>query len=70
MAEVVTTTNPAGLTVGTLDENLNIICGENALKVTQIKPSGSPLMDFKSFVNGRHTEAGDVFEKIESGKSL
>ena len=66
MAEVVATSNPAGLPAGTLDENLNIICGENALKVTRIKPSGSALMDFRSFVNGRHTQPGDIFTKIES----
>ena len=70
MAEIAATENPAGLSPGRLDENLNIICGENALKVTQIKPGGSALMEFKDFVNGRHTEAGDMFEKIEIEKSL
>ncbi len=65
MAEVVASSNSAGLPAGTLDEDLNIICGENALKVTRIKPSGSALMDFKSFVNGRHTQPGDVFKKID-----
>ncbi len=66
MAQVVASSNPAGLPVGTLDENLNIICGDSALRVTRIKPSGSALMDFKSFVNGRHTQPGDVFTKIET----
>ena len=70
MAQMVTSSNPAGLPMGMLNENLNIICAENALKVTQIKPSGSALMDFKSFVNGRHTEPGDIFEKIDRGKSF
>ena len=65
MAEVVASSNPAGLPAGTLDDNLNIICGENSLKVTRIKPSGSALMDFKSFVNGRHTQPGDMFIKID-----
>ncbi|MBN1973673.1 MAG: methionyl-tRNA formyltransferase [Sedimentisphaerales bacterium] len=64
MAEVVETSNPAGLNPGTIDENLNIICGQNALKITQIKPSGSDLMDFKSFINGRNTKPGDSFSKI------
>jgi len=64
MAEVVISSNPAGLPTGTLDENLNIICGKNSLKVTRIKPSGSALMDFKSFVNGRHSQPGDIFTKI------
>lgn len=66
MAEVVTSSNPTGLPTGTLDEDLNIICGENALKVTRVKPGGSALMDFKCFTNGRHTKPGDVFENIES----
>ena len=65
MAEVVQTSNPAHLPAGTLDENLNIICGEDALKITKIKPTGSRLMDFKDFVNGRHTRPGDLFLKIE-----
>ncbi|GAG90914.1 unnamed protein product, partial [marine sediment metagenome] len=65
MSEVVETSNPAVLPPGTLDENLNIICGEDALKITKIKPTGSRLMHFKDFVNGRHTRPGDSFMKIE-----
>jgi len=65
MAEVVETSNPTALSVGMLDENLNIICGVDALKITKIKPAGSPLMDFKDFVNGRQTQPGDLFTKIE-----
>jgi methionyl-tRNA formyltransferase len=64
MAEPVETSNPEGLAAGTLDENLNINCGENALKITRIKPAGSPLMDFKDFANGRQTRPGDLFTKI------
>ena len=63
-AEVVQTANAQGLTTGTLDKNLNIICGQNALRILQIKPSGSDLMDFKSFTNGRSTKPGDYFTKI------
>jgi methionyl-tRNA formyltransferase len=63
-AQQVETANPAGLAAGTLDENLNIICGENALKITRIKPAGSPLMDFKAFANGRQTQSGDLFTKV------
>ena len=59
------TSNPTGLPPGTLDENLNIICGQNALKITKIKPDGSALMDFKDFVNGRQTAPGDIFTKID-----
>ncbi len=64
MAQPVETSNPAGLATGTVDENLNIICGEDALKITRIKPAGSPLMDFKDFANGRQTQPGDLFTKI------
>ncbi len=65
MAEIVETSNPADLTPGTLDENLNVICTPDALKITKIKPTGSRLMDFKDFVNGHQTQAGDSFNKIE-----
>ncbi|HUU18351.1 MAG TPA: methionyl-tRNA formyltransferase [Sedimentisphaerales bacterium] len=57
--------NHAALTPGVLDENLNIICGVDALKIKKIKPAGSPLMDFKSFTNGRKTQPGDLFIKID-----
>ena len=65
MAEVVETTNPADLLPGTLDENLNVICATDALKIIKIKPTGSRLMDFKDFVNGHQTRPGDSFVKIE-----
>ncbi len=65
MAEVVETSISAGLSAGTLDENLNVICGTDALKIKKIKPAGSPLMDFKDFTNGRQTQPGDLFMKIE-----
>jgi len=65
MAEAVGASNSTGLSVGTLDENLNVICGTDALKIIKIKPAGSPLMDFKSFTNGRQTQPGDLFIKID-----
>jgi len=61
MAEVVNSSNPANLQAGILDENLNIICGQDSLKVVKIKPDGSRLMDFADFINGQHTRPGDVF---------
>ncbi|MHC4166631.1 MAG: methionyl-tRNA formyltransferase [Planctomycetota bacterium] len=64
MADPVETSNPAELPSGTLDKDLHIICGENALNITKIKPAGSPLMDFKAFTNGRQTQPGDSFAKI------
>jgi methionyl-tRNA formyltransferase len=65
MATMVETANPTGLQPGTLDEELNVICGQNALKIEKIKPDGSRLMDFSDFVNGQHTKPGDTFTKIE-----
>ena len=65
MAEVAQDSNSADLPPGTLNENLNVICSKDALKITEIKPTGSHLMHFKDFVNGRHTCPGDSFIKIE-----
>jgi len=64
MAEAIES-SPEDLPPGTLDENLHVICGQNALKITRIKPAGSPLMDFKAFANGRQTQPGDTFVGIE-----
>ncbi len=50
---------------GTVFQFLNVVCGKDALKITKIKPAGSPLMNFKAFVNGRHTQLGDMFVKID-----
>jgi methionyl-tRNA formyltransferase len=65
MAGVIETSNPNDLPAGTLDENLNVICGQDALKILRIKPDGSRLMEFKDFVNGRATRPGDAFIKID-----
>ncbi len=65
MASVVETSNPATLEPGTLDEQLNVICGQNSLKIEKIKPDGSRLMDFADFVNGQHSRPGDTFTKID-----
>jgi len=64
LAEVVATGTAAGLEPGTLDGQLNVICGKDALKIKKIKPAGGSLMDFKAFVNGRTTQPGDRFIKI------
>jgi methionyl-tRNA formyltransferase len=53
------------LPAGTLDENLNVVCSSGVLEIKKIKPAGSALMDFKDFANGRHTEPGDLFLKID-----
>ena len=51
--------------VGILDENLNVICGQNVLKILQLKPAGARLMDFKAFVNGRDVRPGDTFVRVD-----
>ena len=63
-AEMVETSNPAALQSGVLDDELNIICRANALKITKIKPADGTLMDFMDFVNGQATQPGDLFTKI------
>jgi methionyl-tRNA formyltransferase len=65
MAEVVESSNPQGLATGTLDENLDVICGQGALRIVRIKPAGGKLMDFKDFVNGRGCRCGDMFIKVD-----
>jgi methionyl-tRNA formyltransferase len=65
-ARVIQTSNSAAQQPGTFDENLNVICGEDALKIVKIKPDGSGLMDFKDFVNGRQTRPGDKLATIKN----
>jgi len=50
--------------IGLLDDNLNVGCGRDALKILQIKPAGGRVMDFKAFVNGRDVRPGDSFVPI------
>jgi methionyl-tRNA formyltransferase len=50
------------LAPGTLDECLDIICGRGGLKIMELKPAGKGVMEFRDFVNGRNTRAGDRFE--------
>jgi methionyl-tRNA formyltransferase len=46
---------------GVLDDQFNVICGRGRLQISQLKPAGSALMDFHSFINGRHGRPGDLF---------
>ena len=64
-ARVVAATVSGRDKVGILDENLNVICGQNVLKILQLKPAGASLMDFKAFVNGRDVRPGDVFARVD-----
>lgn len=63
-AVLVATANPGHLKPGTIDENLNVVCGKGRLQIMQIKPQGSRLMSFADFVNGRATSPGDRFESL------
>jgi methionyl-tRNA formyltransferase len=47
--------------IGTVDEDLNVLCGIGSLKILKLKPHGGRLMDFKSFLNGRGSGQGDFF---------
>ncbi len=63
-------TQVAGLTgkndtPGVIDENLYCLCGTGSLKILELKPHGSKLMDFKSFLNGRGKGSGDYFIALE-----
>lgn len=65
LAEVVRKENTQNLPFGSLDENLNVICGKDALRIKRIKPEGSRVMDFSDFVNGRASKPGDMLLKFE-----
>ena len=65
-AAAVESQGAAGKKTGQLDAAGNIICGQGSLRITQIKPAGKGLMDFKSFLNGRSTGSDDRFIKIET----
>jgi len=60
-AEAVSYDNARGVPAGTVNEHMDIVCGDGALKIVQLKPSGSDLMTFEAFVNGRQVGPGDLF---------
>jgi len=51
---------------GTIDADLNILCGMGILKILELKPHGGKMMDFKSFLNGRGSGLGDYFAPPEN----
>jgi methionyl-tRNA formyltransferase len=51
--------NADNVTPGQLDQDLDVVCGTQCLRIETIKPAGKPLMAFKAFVNGRHCRPGD-----------
>ncbi|MBL7215864.1 MAG: methionyl-tRNA formyltransferase [Phycisphaerae bacterium] len=50
-----------GDVVGQLDENLHVICEQGVLDILELKPAGSGLMNFESYVNGHNCQPGDLF---------
>jgi methionyl-tRNA formyltransferase len=68
-SEILRMANPENLPPGTIDENLNVVCGQNRLQIVRLKPENSRLMSFADFVNGRHVSPGDRFIKISDSIS-
>ncbi len=64
-AEPVEVNHSASPAPGTFDNELNVRCGQGALRIKKLKPAGGRVLNFKAFVNGRHTIAGDQLRKIE-----
>jgi len=64
-ADVVRMPNPENLAPGSIDENLNVVCGRDRLQIMRLKPENSRLMSFADFIHGRGVSPGDCFVKIE-----
>lgn len=64
-AQIIEKPNPGNLSPGTLDQDLDVVCGSQALRLEAVKPAGKPLMAFKAFVNGRQCQPGDVLSTPE-----
>jgi methionyl-tRNA formyltransferase len=64
-ADILRTGVRSNLAPGTIDENLNVVCGKDSLQIMQLKPENSRLMSFADFINGRRVSPGDRFIKIE-----
>jgi methionyl-tRNA formyltransferase len=60
-AQSIETETQHGQVCGLLDDQLNVICGQDRLQICELKPAGSDLMDFQSFINGRQGRPGDLF---------
>jgi methionyl-tRNA formyltransferase len=67
LAEAVSGSDATELSVGTFDQERNVVCGMGRLRLQKIKPAGSGLMSFHAFVNGWHVQPGDRLTKIEEG---
>jgi methionyl-tRNA formyltransferase len=50
--------------VGMITERGGILTGRGEIAFLEIKPAGARVMDWQSFVNGRHVEPGDRFVSL------
>ena len=48
-------------TPGTVADDMCVICKPGRIKLLQVRPVNSKLMDFIDFINGRHLQPGDRF---------
>lgn len=64
-AEVIANPNPDRQVCGVLNEDLDVWCGSDAVRIEQLKPAGSGLMSFHAFVNGRASRPGDLFLPVD-----
>ncbi len=51
----------ASILPGTLTEDRLIECGDGQIRPLEVLPVGSKVMDFQSYINGRHLKPGDRF---------
>ena len=59
-AEVVAKQGKAGEVLSCTSDGLLVACGENALNITELQPSGSKRMSIQAFATGRTIEVGTV----------
>lgn len=50
---------------GVLNENLDVWCGKDAVRIEELKPAGSDLMTFEAFTHGRACKPGDLFLPVD-----
>ena len=55
----------SGQVCGMMDEHFHVICGRDKLRIHKVKPAGSALMDFQSFINGRQGGREDLFLPLD-----